>query len=155
MSMVDAFLACRKIMPKWRDMDDSESIFFKFMHVVTGQLDNRPWSERNREGEDNNPIHHCKHLPLGTFTVASGNVLQEIIHLQRPCILRLMVQQAILILLCNLAATQKMASLPSLKLLLASYTCPAKCRSGCDPSATMAIISSTSSNIAPTLFTSK
>ena len=41
MSMVDAFLACRKIMPKWKDMDDSESIFCKFMHVVTGQLDKK------------------------------------------------------------------------------------------------------------------
>ncbi len=41
MSMVDAFLACRKIMPtsKWKEMEDSESIFWKFIHVVTGQLD--------------------------------------------------------------------------------------------------------------------
>ena len=85
MSMVDAFLACRKIMPKWKDMDDSESIFCKFMHVVTGQLDNRPWSERNREGEDNNPIHHCKHLPLGTFTVASGNLKGTIKRKQNRC----------------------------------------------------------------------
>ena len=85
MSMVDAFLACRKIMPKWKDMDDSESIFFKFMHVVTGQLDNRPWSERNREGEDNNPIHHCKHLPLGTFTVGSGTLKGTVKRKQNRC----------------------------------------------------------------------
>ena len=85
MSMVDAFLACRKIMPKWKDMEDSESIFFKFMHVVTGQLDSRPWSDRNREGEDNNPSHHCKHLPLGTFTVGSGNLKGTIKRKQNRC----------------------------------------------------------------------
>jgi hypothetical protein len=49
LAMVDAFLACRSIMPKWQDVDDSDSVFWKFVHVVIGQIDNRPMSARERE----------------------------------------------------------------------------------------------------------
>ena len=56
------------------------------------------------------------------LTVVSGNIIQEIIHLQQTCILRSRVQHAILTLLCNPVATKNMASLPNLKLLFASHT---------------------------------
>ncbi len=56
-------------------MDDESSVFWKFVHVVTAQLDDRPWSEKQREGgEDSHPAHHCKHLPLGLFRVKTGNL---------------------------------------------------------------------------------
>ncbi len=45
MTMVDVFLACRKQMLKLQTMDESTSVFWKFVHVVSAQLDDRPWSE--------------------------------------------------------------------------------------------------------------
>ena len=85
MTMVDAFLACRKHMPKWQTMEDDASVFWKFVHVVSAQLDDRPWSEKQREGEESNPIHHCKHLSLGTFKVLSGNLKGNIKRKQMRC----------------------------------------------------------------------
>ena len=85
MTMVDAFLACRKHMPKWQTMEGDSSVFWKFVHVVSAQLDDRPWSEKQREGEESNPIHHCKHLSLGTFKVLSGNLKGNIKRKQMRC----------------------------------------------------------------------
>ena len=72
MTMVDAFLACRKVMPKYRDLDDSDSIFWQFVCAVIGQIDSRPASDRCREGEDENPTLHCKHVSMGTYKVLTG-----------------------------------------------------------------------------------
>jgi hypothetical protein len=72
MTMVDAFLACRKIMPKYRDMDDSDSIFWQFVCAVVTQIDSRPVNDRVREGESENPTINCKHVPLGQYRVSSG-----------------------------------------------------------------------------------
>ncbi len=64
MTLVDAFLACRVCMPKYKALPDDESVFWKFAHAVIVQLDARP--ERNtRENEPLSPITHCKHTPLG------------------------------------------------------------------------------------------
>jgi hypothetical protein len=72
MTMVDAFLACRKIMPKYRDMEDFDSIFWQFVCAVVTQIDTRPVNERVREGESEDPTIHCKHVPLGQYRVSSG-----------------------------------------------------------------------------------
>ena len=85
MTMVDAFLACRKVMPKWKTMDDETSVFWRFVHVVTAQLDDRPWSQKQREGEDLHPTHHCKHLPLGLFRVKTGNLKGNLKSKQGRC----------------------------------------------------------------------
>ncbi len=74
MTMVDAFLACKKIMPKWKEMDDSESVFWKFVHVVTLQLDTRPWADKLREGEDHN-----------STKIASGNLKDTTKRKQNRC----------------------------------------------------------------------
>ncbi len=58
-------------MPKWQDVDDSDSVFWKFVHVVIGQIDDRPMSAREREGEEN-PTLHCKHVPIGQYRVHAG-----------------------------------------------------------------------------------
>ena len=34
MGMVDAFLIARKFMPRWNNVDDSESVFFRFLHAL-------------------------------------------------------------------------------------------------------------------------
>ena len=72
MTLVDSYLACRKIMPKWQGLDDMESIFWKFAYTVIGQIDSRPQNDRVREGEDEIPTQHCKHVPLGQYKVISG-----------------------------------------------------------------------------------
>ena len=40
-SMVDAYLTCRWLMPKWRDRDDCESNFLAFVNEVVLQIDGR------------------------------------------------------------------------------------------------------------------
>jgi hypothetical protein len=70
--MVDAYLACRKMMPKWHGMDDMESIFWQFVYTVIGQIDSRPQNERVREGEHENPTQHCKHVSMGQYKVTTG-----------------------------------------------------------------------------------
>jgi hypothetical protein len=45
LSMVDALLACRTFMPKWRDMPNDESVFDKFLLTVIPQLDRRAEEE--------------------------------------------------------------------------------------------------------------
>jgi hypothetical protein len=72
LTMVDAYLACRKIMPKWQGLDDMESIFWQFVYTVIAQIDSRPANDRVREGEDENPTQNCKHVPLGQYKVISG-----------------------------------------------------------------------------------
>ncbi len=32
-TMVDAFLACRAQMPKWQNLDEEKSVFWKFVHT--------------------------------------------------------------------------------------------------------------------------
>jgi hypothetical protein len=66
------FLACRKIMPKYRDLDDSDSIFWQFVCAVIGQIDSRPASDRTREGEAENPTLHCRHVSMGQYRVETG-----------------------------------------------------------------------------------
>jgi hypothetical protein len=42
-----------------------------YIHVVIGQIDNRPMSAREKEGEEN-PTLHCKHVPIGQYKVHAG-----------------------------------------------------------------------------------
>jgi len=72
MTLVDSYLACRKLMPKWQGLDDMESIFWRFVCTIIGQIDSRPVNEREREGEDDNPTQHCKHVAIGQYKVTSG-----------------------------------------------------------------------------------
>jgi hypothetical protein len=85
LSMVDAFLACRAHMPKWQHLGHDESIFWKFVHTVIGQIDSRPMSERVREGEDENPTFHCKHVPIGQYKVLSGTYKGSVKSKQARC----------------------------------------------------------------------
>ncbi len=45
MTLVDAFLASRVCMPKYKSMPDDESVFWKCVHQVIAQLEARPASE--------------------------------------------------------------------------------------------------------------
>ena len=45
LSMVGTYLACRMFTPRWRDVDDSESVFNNFMRLIIPQLDRRAEEE--------------------------------------------------------------------------------------------------------------
>ena len=85
LSMVDAYLACRAHMPKWQHLPHDQSIFWKFVHTVIGQIASRSLSERVREGEDDNPTLHCKHVPLGQYKVLSGTYKVSLKSKQARC----------------------------------------------------------------------
>jgi hypothetical protein len=83
--MVDAFLACRSIMPKWQNVSDEDSIFWKFVHTVVSQIDERPMAERLREGEEDNPTLHCKHVAIGLYRVQAGTYKGSVKSKQARC----------------------------------------------------------------------
>ena len=85
MTLVDSYLACRKLMPKWQGLDDMDSIFWQFVYTIIGQIDSRPLIEREREGEDENPTQHCKHVPIGQYKVTSGTYKGSVKSKQARC----------------------------------------------------------------------
>jgi hypothetical protein len=46
-------------------------LFWQFVYTIIAQIDTRPANERDREGEEENPTQHCKHVPLGQYSVTS------------------------------------------------------------------------------------
>ena len=87
LTIVDAFLACRYSMPKWKhDQSDEESIFFKFVHTIIAQLDARPMGTRVRDGDEpSNPTFHCKQISLGHYKVKDGTYKGNIKTKQKRC----------------------------------------------------------------------
>ena len=73
LSMVDAFLACRMFMPKWRDMPNDESVFEKFLLTIIPQLDRRAEEELLTASSADADIQgQCKQVPLGRRIVQEG-----------------------------------------------------------------------------------
>jgi hypothetical protein len=71
-TLVDTFLACRKLIAKWRDEKDDESVFWKFVAHLIPQIDPRPRNARTREDEGTEPTAHCFQIRLGVKKTASG-----------------------------------------------------------------------------------
>ena len=55
-SFVDSFLACRKLMVRWQEEGDEESIFWKFVAVLLPQIDSRGRDELFREPEEDQTV---------------------------------------------------------------------------------------------------
>jgi hypothetical protein len=70
-TLVDAFLACRKLIPRWQHETDDESVFWKFVCHLIPQIDPRPRHERTRE-EETDPTAHCVQIRLGVKKTLSG-----------------------------------------------------------------------------------
>ena len=51
-SFVDSFLACRKLMVRWQEEGDEDSIFWKFVAVLLPQIDSRGRDDLFREPEE-------------------------------------------------------------------------------------------------------
>ncbi len=49
LSLVDAFLAAKKLIPRWQCENDEESVFWKFVCALIPQIDPRPSHMRVRE----------------------------------------------------------------------------------------------------------
>jgi hypothetical protein len=71
LTLVDAFLACRKLLPRWQRENDEESVFWKFVAALIPQLDPRPANARTREDE-RDPTAHCIQIRLGEKKTLSG-----------------------------------------------------------------------------------
>ncbi len=70
LTLVDAFLACRGCMPKYKSMLDDESGFWKFAHEVIAQLDSRPADQRDEAHVS--ATTHCKHTSMGQYRIKEG-----------------------------------------------------------------------------------
>ena len=74
-SLVDSFLACIHLLPKWRlekEHEQDESLFWKFVCELIKQLDQVPRQERNREDNIVDPSANCVQIRLGQIKVVSG-----------------------------------------------------------------------------------
>ena len=82
-SLVDSYLACRYLMPKWRDRDDAVSNFMEFVAVLTDQIDARSEAELDMEVASSakeaasllSPVQvytACAHESVGRNGVRSG-----------------------------------------------------------------------------------
>jgi hypothetical protein len=73
-SLVDSFLACLHLLPKWRfekEAEQEDSLFWKYVCVLIQQLDQTPRHERNRENEVD-PTATCVQIRLGQKRIMSG-----------------------------------------------------------------------------------
>ena len=73
LSVVDAFLACRTFMPKWRDTPNDESVFDKFLLAVIPQLDRRAEEELlTTAAADDDVAGQCQQVPTGRRFITEG-----------------------------------------------------------------------------------
>ena len=82
-SLVDSCLACRHLMPKWRDLDDTVPNFMAFVAVLTDQIDARSEAELDMEAASSvqeaesllSPVQvhaACAHESVGRNGVRAG-----------------------------------------------------------------------------------
>ena len=74
-SLVDSFLACTHLLPKWRqekEHEQEDSVFWNFVCALLKQLDQTPRHERNREDNIVDPSSQCFQIRLGLKRVATG-----------------------------------------------------------------------------------
>ena len=84
LTLVDSFLACRKLMPKWQEEGDEESLFWKFVHVLLPQIDSRGRSDLFHEKEHIDQD-QCHIIRLGNKRTAAGLHRGEIRAVQMRC----------------------------------------------------------------------
>jgi hypothetical protein len=73
-TLVDYFLACLSLLPKWqieKDAEQEDSLFWKYVCVLINQLDQTQRHERNRENEVD-PSTRCVQIRLGEKKIMSG-----------------------------------------------------------------------------------
>jgi hypothetical protein len=73
-TLIDSFLACLNLLPKWRGERDDEqegSLFWKFVCALLKQLDRTPRHERTRE-DIADPSGRCMQVRLGEKKIMSG-----------------------------------------------------------------------------------
>jgi hypothetical protein len=67
-SLVDSFLACTNLLPKWRlekEHELEDSLFWNFVCALLKQLNQTPRHERNREDDLVDPSSQCFQIRLG------------------------------------------------------------------------------------------
>ena len=85
LTLVDTFLACRKLMPRWQTESDDESIFWKFVHVLLPQIDTRGKDDLFREPEQDDLRERCHMIRLGNKRTIEGTHRGELRAVQMRC----------------------------------------------------------------------
>jgi hypothetical protein len=74
-TLVDSFLACQNIMPRWQDEGDVESLFWKFVATLIPQIDPRGKDELGHElEEDAECASRCHIVRLGQKIHMTANI---------------------------------------------------------------------------------
>jgi hypothetical protein len=87
LTLVDSFLACRKLMVRWQEEGDEkkkESIFWKFVAVLLPQIDSRGRDDLFRE-PDEAPGAQCHMIRLGNERTIDGTHRGELRAVQMRC----------------------------------------------------------------------
>ncbi len=71
LSLVDAFLAAKQLLPRWQCENDEESVFWKFVCALIPQIDPRPSHMRIRE-DVADPTARCVQIRLGEKKIKTG-----------------------------------------------------------------------------------
>jgi hypothetical protein len=86
LTLVDTFLACKKIMPKWQDEGDEEGLFWKFVAALIPQIDPREKDELMYEhDEDDECAAVCHMVRLGQKKTFDGKHRGEARAIQMRC----------------------------------------------------------------------
>jgi hypothetical protein len=86
LTLVDTFLACRKIMPRWQKEGDEEGIFWKFVATLIPQIDPRGKDELSYEDEDDALCAtRCHMVRLGQKNTYDGKHRGETRAIQMRC----------------------------------------------------------------------
>jgi hypothetical protein len=84
LTLVDSFLACRKLMVCWQEEDDEESIFLKFVAVLLPQIDSRGRDDLFREPDEAHGA-QCHMIRLGNKRTIDGAHREELRAVQMRC----------------------------------------------------------------------
>ena len=84
LTLVDSFLACRKLMPRWQEEGDEESIFWKFVCELLPQIDSRGRDELFHE-PDELDREMCQMVRIGTKRTRDGATRGQIRAVQMRC----------------------------------------------------------------------
>jgi hypothetical protein len=84
LTLVDSFLACRKLMVRWQEEGDEESIFWKFVAALLPQIDSRGRDDLFREPEEDQTV-QCHMVRLGNKRTVEGTHRGEIRAVQMRC----------------------------------------------------------------------
>jgi hypothetical protein len=78
-ALVDSFLLARKFIPRWKDADDTESVFWKYVMTLLPQV------ATEYEGRPTIPQYKCEQVLIGKQKVEKGKSAGRVVAKQMRC----------------------------------------------------------------------